>query len=315
MSDVNILRESRGKAAVAFQEFAINASKFSDHVFCFFEGAKGTDNPYYIPRIKNYVTKYYPIRCSGKEQVLKVRDLIAKKAEYAKYFIAFFVDRDFDPSILPERDDVYETPCYSIENLYVKDNVFEEILCSHLGILKSTPEFDICMVLFRKLQHEYHEATLTFNAWYSLLIDFKHATGTETGVKLDDKLPPGFIEISLDGVTSHYDLSTLINTFPKAPKIGIAELLKREQDFKVVDCCYYFRGKYELYFVCKFIDMLITDSKTSKTIFKKPINTTYPTMNNDLAISILSCYANTPACLSSYLENLNVNDLLECTNV
>lgn len=304
MSYAKNLRESREKASVAFHEFALNASKFRSHLFCFFEGEKGTDNPYYVPRIKTKFSDQYPIRCGGKKHVLKVYDLIKAKAEYEKYKTAYFIDKDFDSSQAAVRPNLFETPCYSIENLYVSASVFSEILKNTLSITPGDAEYDKCMTLFCRLQGEYHNAVLLFNAWYSLLIDMRNTNGINTGVNLDDKLPDGFISFKLDHVEKKYTIETIGALFPNAPKVDHAAIDERLEYFKSCDMCKVLRGKYELYFVTRFIDMLITDSKTKKCLIGVPINTSFGLLSNDQAISVFSGYAETPKKLLDYIDSL-----------
>lgn len=90
------LRQSRNKPQVAFTEFANATRKNSNHLFCFFEG---TDNAYYVSRIKRFTENYYPVKCGGKQSVIDVHTLITGKEEYRKYKLGFFIDRDFNSTI------------------------------------------------------------------------------------------------------------------------------------------------------------------------------------------------------------------------
>ena len=54
MSYIEELRQSKNKAQVAYQEFALSTKKLPTHLFCFFEGK---DNPYYVPRIKRFTER------------------------------------------------------------------------------------------------------------------------------------------------------------------------------------------------------------------------------------------------------------------
>ena len=125
MSYLDELRQSRGKAQVAYQDFILHTRANKEGLFCFFEGK---DNAYYIPRVKQFTNKYHPINCGGREKVLKVYDLINNHREYDQYKKAFFIDRDFNPSLSPPNPKIFETPCYSIENFYTSVNVFQEII-------------------------------------------------------------------------------------------------------------------------------------------------------------------------------------------
>ena len=53
---------------------------------------------------------------------------------YEKVCTMFFVDRDYDFSQKQIDEDLFVTPCYSIENLYVQRECFVNILQSEFGL-------------------------------------------------------------------------------------------------------------------------------------------------------------------------------------
>ena len=79
MTYLESLRQSKEKAQVAFQEFALSTRHLPTHLFCFFEGK---DNAYYVPRIKRFTAHYHPIKCGGRDKVLAVYKLITNRPEY-----------------------------------------------------------------------------------------------------------------------------------------------------------------------------------------------------------------------------------------
>lgn len=302
---VEKLRESRDKAQVAFQEFGLLVGKYPNNMFCFFEGK---DNAYYIPRLRQYTDKYYPIKCGGREKVLKVYNLIKGQKVYDKYTKAFFVDKDFNQPLPLNIPPVYETPCYSIENLYVSESVFRQILINEFHLSEgSDTVYKTCMDLFMKRRTEFHESICLLNAWYSCLIDRRNNEGIETGVQLDEKPPKGFLNISLERVSSNYDIDVIKSTFVNALEIDTEKLSNKLTEFEKCECHLYFRGKYELYFLIKFIHLLLLDSNTTKKIFARKINFSFgdaSSINLEQALSIFSGYADTPPCLHNYLKQV-----------
>ena len=77
----------------------------------FFEGKD--DSKYYYSRIRNlFQGTIQPIPCGNKESTLRVFEFIQKRPFYNAAKKAFFVDRDFDPSIAEKYDGaIYETSC------------------------------------------------------------------------------------------------------------------------------------------------------------------------------------------------------------
>lgn len=301
MGVVDDYRDSRKKAQVAFVEFMLHTRQKKDFLFCFFEGERSTDNPYYIPRIKRHVELYHPINCGGRERVLKVYELIRNHSEYDDYKKAFFIDRDFNEAL--QLNSIFETTCYSIENFYVSKNVFEEIIINSFQL--SNEDFATCLTLFSLRQTEFHECTLLFNAWYSCLIDIRNKTGTQTGVNLSEKLPKGFLNFTLDEITSNYSFETILDTFPDAPFVSNEILEKKIEHFKTVIHHEVFRGKFELSFVLTFLSLIIRDSNQEKKYFKNKIKFIFgDSISNDQAINVFSAYAETPSSLNEYVASI-----------
>ncbi|MCU0444403.1 MAG: DUF4435 domain-containing protein [Microscillaceae bacterium] len=305
MSYIEELRKSREKPQVAFQEFALSTGRFSDYLFCFWEGK---DNAYYVPRIKRFTNNYHSIKCGGRAQVLAVYELIINKSEYDNYKKGFFIDRDFNEPLPPKNPPIYETPCYSIENLYVSVEVFKEILKNELHLSEvSDTAFEVCVKLFVDRQKEFHSATNLLNAWYACLIEIRNKEGLQTGAKLDDKLPKDFVEFSLSSISSNYDLEKIKLTFPNATPINEDVLNVKIVEFSSCEQRLVFRGKYEMQFLIKLIQLLLQDANNAKTTLKEKINFAFgdgSSISNEQAINIFEGYAETPESLIEYLKTI-----------
>ncbi len=295
----DLRKAGKNSSNVGYMTFIKYIREDKSGLFCFFEGK---DSPYYISRVRSvFQGNYYPINCTGKRQVLKAFELIQNHNVYDKYKRCFFIDRDFDP---PENNPkIYETPCYSIENLYVSIAVFGEILKSEWGFLETDDDFKRCVEVYTKLQQEFHEAVLLFNAWYGCLIDKKHELKQKTNASLDDKMPKGFITIGLGGVRSNYDFSAIKAEFPDALKVTKKAVTLKEKAFKKVEQGLVFRGKFELHFMLMILDELKKDSnkpKKDRTFISKPVKYN---ITHSQAISQFSQYAETPPELITYIQN------------
>ena len=305
MTYIEQLRASKDKVQVAFQEFALSTGKNPNHLFCFFEGK---DNPYYVPRIKHFTALYQPIKCGNKDSVLKIHTLISKHSEYSNYKKAFFIDRDFNEPLEQSNPPIFETPCYSVENFYVSVDVFKEILVNefHLSEFSDSNLMDMCISLYQKRQNEFHDAACLFNAWYACLIEIRQSTGQTTGVNLDEKLPKGYIDLTLQSVTCNYDLEIIKSTFPDATEIEETMLNNKLIEFGNCEKRKVFRGKYEMQFLIKFIQLLLQDSNsTKKSVVTSKINYAFgDNLSNQQAINIFEGYAETPESLIEYLQTV-----------
>jgi len=305
MNYLEELKSSRSKAVAAYQEFTLLTKRYKDGLFCFYEGK---DNAYYVPRIKVFISNYHSINCGGRDKVLEVYSLIIKHNEYAPYKKAFFIDKDFNQPLTPHNPPIFETPCYAIENFYVSADVFRAILKNALRLSEISEAYQTCMALFIARQQEFHQATLLFNAWYACLISLKNSTGKQTGVHLDDKLPRDFVNFSnLKSISANYTLDTIKHTFPNAPDIPQNVLDEKVGEF--ADCQQHqvFRGKYELWFVIVFIELILQDSTKTKSFLKEKINFSFSNkLSNDQAVELFSSYAETPDSLNRYLQQVTL---------
>jgi hypothetical protein len=306
MSYVETLRRSKEKHTVAFEEFMLSTRHFPNYLFCFFEGK---DNAYYIPRIKRFTDQYCLIKCGGRDSVLAVHQLIKNRTEYKRYKKAFFIDRDFNPPLKPQHPPIFETPCYSIENLYVSAAVFKEILINVFDFSLASDESALnhCIQFFTDRQNEFHTAVLLFNAWYACLVAIRNETGRWTGVKLEDKLPKDFVEITLQSVRVNYDLDKIKATFSMATPVLQTDLDAKLVEFASCDAQKIFRGKFELHFLIKFIQLILNDSAKNKTVMNEKIKFAFGdagNLNNEQAILIFTNCAETPECLIKYLQQV-----------
>jgi hypothetical protein len=305
MMTVEEMRNARREKSPVFTHYTLLTGKYPTHLFCFFEG---NDNDYYVQRIRTFTDDFKPLRCGNRNAVLDVHRLIAGHKEHEKYKKAFFIDRDFNPPLAATNPPIYETPCYSIENLYVSPEVFERILINKFHLSPGKEEeikiIAVCMETYKARQNEFHAAVCLFNAWYACLMDIKNATGQEAGASLDEKLPKGFVEVSLQGVTSDYDLEKIKTTFPKATEVETEVLNRKVAEFSTCEQSKVFRGKYEISFLIGFIHLLLKDYEKGKHVVQKKLKFAFgdaSSLNIQQAIDIFSDCAETPKCLRDYL--------------
>ncbi|ASF47461.1 DUF4435 domain-containing protein [Methylovulum psychrotolerans] len=303
MEFLEALRQGRFQPTAAYSDFMYLTEKHEHSLFCFYEGK---DSAYYVPRIKRFTAAYQNMLCGGREKVLEVYRLIAGHAEYDCYKKAFFIDRDFNLPLTPHSPPIFETPCYAIENFYVSIEVFQDILKNSLHLSERNEAYQTCVRLFMDRQHEFHQATLLFNAWYACLISLKNSTNEQTGVNLDEKFPKGFISFTdLNAVSAHYTFDTLKQTFANALDVPETVLEAKKAEFAICQYHQEFRGKYELWFVLTFIELILKDSKTTKTFLKEKINFSFSDkLSNDQAIELFSIHAETPDSLYEYLRQV-----------
>lgn len=303
---VEKLRDSRKGATVIFTKFTRLKSKYGSSLFCCFEG---DDSKYYGSRIENILQSNpdnsHFFNCGGKKEVLKLFEMVNKNEDYKDVKIAYFIDKDFDESIIEIYcNKIYETPCYSIENFYTTISAFKRILKSEFNINESDSEYKVCLKLFIERQTEFHEKTKFFNAWLSCQRDLSNF-GEMTRLNLTDfNLNKIISEINLNEIKADYDKEKIESLFPDALVISNDDLNQKITEFEKFNPQIYFRGKFEVDFLYRFIEALKLEFKKHNGLIKKQDGVQINISKKNF-ISELSQYADTPNCLIKYLSDFN----------
>ena len=293
-----LLTKATSTDTTSLIKFELLTSKFGDkHVSCFVEGY---DMQYYISRIRDTSGKEaYAIECKGKKNVIAAFDLISIRPEYNKYKKAYFVDRDFDDNSALSND-IYVTPCYSIENLYCDVKCIKRILQYEYGLSPLDPQYDSVIEFYLQKQCEFHEAIALFNAWYASL---KHIGIVNKVICLECSFPSDFIEFDFTKkIVATYTIEDIETAYPldNTTNLELISELKKQLE---VNCTANFRGKYEFQFLNGFLQYLNQDSTNAHLFIKdkKTVN-----CNRKQMISHFSQYAETPECLKRYIEKIAI---------
>ncbi len=301
---VDSLRQDRTKASAIFMQFTRIYKKDNLAMFCFFEGE---DSKYYGIRIRNIARppkQPYYFNCDGKSGVLGVYRILSNRKRYEKAKAAYFIDRDFDKSIynrlnFQSSKPIYETPCYSIENFYTSVSCVSEILRSEFNLNETNEEeiFIKCINLYQKLQTELHAQVGLLNAYIACLKE------KQVKLNLNNYNISDFVKINLAKITSTYTLTTLNKKFSHSITLSQDELNAQLSLLQSLECQKSFRGKFEIDFLCKFLEQLKEKANIGdKRYFSKKYKVTF-NFSRKTIISDLSQYADTPDCLMHYLES------------
>lgn len=298
MATVNELLEKAEEAPVLFLKFRDKVSKYgSSRIYCFVEDY---DMPYYSALITAIMNdEWTSIRCKGKGKVLEIHDYLKDMDSYSEYTKRFFVDRDFDDNSSLE-DDVYVTPSYSIENMYLTDECMRKILETEYEIDPVGDEelFNKAMGLFISKKAEFHQAVLLFNAWYACL--HEDSSWNHDQVCLSDKFPKDLLNYSIDRpIVSNYTTNDIENKYPAATKISSDKIDAKKIQLSS-NLTNNLRGKYEIEFLYKYIQFLNQDAGSRRRLYTKK-NKNY-TFGMDSTISAVSQYATVPECCKRYVR-------------
>lgn len=275
-----------------FQSYCKEENKTK--LFCFFEGK---DAPFYSPRIKGYFDNYLNFKCNNKKNTIKLYNKIKDKK--TDYQLAFFIDKDFDDSL--GNSDIYETPTYSIENLYCSTSSITNILKNEFLINENDEEYDKIINIYQSNLNDYLNKILLFNSWYHALKKKKESIRADsTNVCLEDKLPNKFLKLEISKIESSYTIECIKNHYKNALEVTEEEINISMSELSKYNLTEKLRGKFLITFLIKFLEFLTLDSKNDKKLIKENINFS---TNKSIVLSHLSNYAVTPNCLDAYLKS------------
>jgi hypothetical protein len=311
MSRVDSLVNARSNVSVKFLEFTRVASKGQDIYAVFFEGE---DEKYYSVRINNIRPdiSWSGINSGGKSNVISLREKIRSHPTYCVSLCMFFVDADFDDnSSIMKFDDLYITPCYSIENLFITSEAFKRILNAEFGVSNSD-ESNQCFVksveTFEHTKSCYLEAIQPFNTLIRELGFMEERGEMAFKLNINNINFNSLIHIKLESVEKLYDEKQPKSLFPDLQDDVNVSLKNSEEYFTNYPGELWFRGKQNLEFFMIFLSKLKEDrcKKENRTVFKNRGNVKLM-MSKVNCISELSQYADTPVCLKVFLDKQNLH--------
>lgn len=246
------IRDARTSASSAFIEFTSCHNLYKNYVFCFYEGE---DGKYYNQKIKNIIGEnIYTIIVGNKNEVLKLWRRIKSDSVYSSVHKMFFVDRDMDDIPSDKDADLYITPCYSIENLYVNKYCVSNIIESEFSINKAEEDHKKSIELFKKMLTEFNDIMLDFNS----LVYLKAKKNINCdGISASDIKTNQLVSINDGKVELHKNHLNMIEKYKSSLKISNEELHQGKEELKMIgDYNNTFRGKNQFYFLIKFINYL-----------------------------------------------------------
>ena len=310
---LNELKISAESGHVAYANFVRVYSKTKPNmVYCFFEGDE--DKKYYGTRITiKYEKEFQDFTCGGRDLVLKAKELINNRNEYNKAKALFFIDKDYTDDKI--ENELYVTPCYSIENFYSTEETLKKLLQNEFSMSRSDENFIKIVKLYTESLDSYHNKLLFLNAWLSCQHDIRINTKSNTRLNVNEVLKKYFkinenmfdtnLNLKLNIFDDLENKEILENTlFVNAPKISDDLLFKKLLLFNSNDfskACM-FRGKFELKFFIDFLKRLkeevtIKNTKISTKKYKCALS-----FKIEDSISILAQYSSTPNCLIQFLD-------------
>ena len=279
------MRQGRINYQSVFLKFIGDKNQHHSHVFCFYEGE---DGKYYNQRIfsKFPVDSVVTYIVGNKKSILDILKRINSDEMYQDVCTMFFIDRDYDESNLNISEKLFETPCYSIENLYSQKECLKKILLSEFSLSPHEKDFQKCIDDFEEREKEFHSIIMEFNSL--LYLNNKKSNNCQFSRIEGNKI----VDIDIESTLKLKNKEKL-NAKDEEIQNSIEELTKKG------NYSLNFRGKNQLDFFVEFLNKLKSLRKEGK-YFKTKYDVKLNITNNRL--SELSQYAVTPPELEKFLN-------------
>lgn len=289
------MREKRGVSEVLFKKFTEAREYFETHAFCFYEGE---DGKYYDSRVAQYWgTDFIPIVAGRKTEVLRAMRKIQTDPLYADVCTMFFVDRDYDEPLANTNDDLFETPCYSIENLYAQESVFRRILQSEFGLNFLDSDHQKCLADYRLRLNEFNQIIAKFNA----VVKYQHQYAPGIICQFSKVRTSHLAHIEITQVTKSLRHDEQINKLVSKLSADTEMLETLENEILSESSPHLvLRGKNQLDFLVSII-MKLKEQNASGGYFSRKLEKVYITLSEN-RLSELSQYAITPPELDIFLK-------------
>lgn len=300
------MRRGREESSTAFMEFVNKRDYYQNHAFCFYEGE---DGKYYDHRIRSIIGKdFFHIKAGNKKKVLKVMKLIKSKPEYQNINTMFFVDRDMGFSMEEyDENDVYVTPCYSVENLYVSEESIGMILETEFGLNIDDADYNTCKHKFVEMYHCFCELMFEFNA---LVLIRKEKELDCENVNIQKIKTTDLVAIDIkSGISKSLKYNDTIAELKEKLDVKDEEITSaKNRLLEYGEKENTFRGKNQFDFMTKFIEQLCN----RKNELFDPVPTSINISPNQNRLSTYSMYAKTPDCLETFLQAHKEKKLVVC---
>ncbi len=293
---VQEMRSSRNTANSIFVKFIEDKDKFPYYAFCFFEGE---DAKYYNLRISKYFKNNFLSYVVGnKKEVIKLFEKLDEPL-YNQVIKMYFVDKDYDKSLVGVSDDLYETPCYSIENLYAQDEVFKSILASEFNINQAHSDYKKVTSDFESTFSKFMAEIIEFNA---LVLLRRKKSNSNSNIRFGDIKTSALFDIKVGNVVKSKLYDEIIQSLKDKLPYKKDELDECINELTAeVKPQMRLRGKNQLDFFCTYVMEIKKLNESSGYFTVKNNNVKINITKNRL--SELSQYALTPEGLDEFIRS------------
>lgn len=308
MIDRKEMMKRKGKnVSVYLTKLLKRIDSYDSTLVCVFENQ---DAEYYGSRIDMYISDLNRknLECKGKEYVLEIKRKVDTNDELKKANILYFIDSDFDDLINSDNDlkkviddDVYTTPCHSIENLYVSESSFKKVLTDrfHINELDNPDLFTSIINTFKVFESNADECLKELNAWLMVAIEDSNMDSSIV-LNINNYSINSFLSFNNYSVEKIYQFEDLKGIFKINYCIDESRYSSYLEKLNEGGLNKVSRGKYRLEYYREFLLQIIKDAVDGCSIFQNNRNKISLQLSKN-PVSELSTFAETPQCLKNFL--------------
>lgn len=290
---------------LAYTRARARASK-KNPVFVF----EGIDDPkYYASRISyRFGHDWEALTVKGKSVVKLLKNTIKNNHSYSEDKVAYFIDRDFDEDSTSV--DTYVTPCYSIENLYTKEESIKQLLVSSAGLSQNSEEH-IGIVNWIVEKYQIYKKKYSQNKnikRMNLLFLYIRKSLQDKRISLDSlfTISHTICKTYTFNVTAKQKFTDLLETLDT---VDFKKFIRKNKTAKLILQAKtdFYRGKQELSFLKAFVISIKSNGKLLNQSLQEEkgyILTFKNSAIGDDLLADLSSVASTPRCLTDFIDNI-----------
>lgn len=252
MSFLEELAQAAESPTAVWHQFVLTHDPKRDDWYLFLEGS--LDLAFYacaLSRLVQQDSRVWDFRCGGKRGVLAARQAVRQSHPHCTRCL-FFIDKDLE-DILGEASasarDVFRAEGYSVENYFVTAEALDLVWTQFWSLSSGDPRRSIVRERFTRSLEQFYRILLPIMAWVTLA----RRAGQRPNL---NNINLGEIIRIVDGVPCRGVAA--IETIRRVPSCAfrptLAEWLREARLLMQAPRKSVVRGKFELWFFCKFLD-------------------------------------------------------------
>lgn len=311
MDYVEQLKQEAHGAHSIFHQYSLQISR--ENLKCYFLFLEGhEDLSFYMNFIAPRLSGRQPIHftCFGRTEVIKVSELV-NNDERSLGRALFFIDKDHT-DIYPANDEglannIFQTSVYSVENYIVCKDVFSRFWTERLHLSVADDRYEIYLDKFIKTHKSFIKRMRLITA---LILIGRGINGEKSKLNLNNVNLDNLFKIDIENSSCHYKKGAL-SSFKTASDFALRhaqpkgkELIKTYREHLARrDPKTYLRGKYELWFFCKFLNAISSMLSSKKHCPKHlPRATPKASIQFEGCLETLANFCPIPEELKSFIE-------------